>query len=144
MAGLPKGFGINLEKPTTQKRSNPTVPKKASEKDASKRRPSPIQIDDAPDKEDAPSKRQKVVDPSKSMVYAFLGASSAPFVQEEEVRSWSLRTDTQVEDAMAKAAAELHFHSSQLRSLNSRLRTRLTQTENEKASFYRQLKLKEE
>ncbi|KAL8146950.1 hypothetical protein AgCh_004615 [Apium graveolens] len=140
MASLPKGFAIGASKKLRARKQAPT------KVDSKAKIPPPIATPSTPPKiidttvldipervEDAPSKRQKTVPDDQSFVLRYLGASSIGDFSEDEVRGWTFRTEQQTEEAMVRAAAELHLHARQSANMAARLRACLAITDTAKS-----------
>lgn len=107
-----------------------SIPKKVAE----------TKIFDISDTEGASSKRKKSIPPEQSIVHTFLGDAALHHISEEELKKWSFHTEEQTNQAMIRAATKLHFHSIKNQSMNSRIRTRLAASENEKSKLQDRLK----
>ena len=140
MASLPKGFAIGASKKLRARKQAPTKVDSKAKTPPPVATPSPppkiidTTVFDIPEKvEDAPLKRQKVVPDDQSFVLRYLGASSVGDFTEDEVRGWTFRTEQQTEEAMVRAAAELHLHARQSANMAARLRARLAVTDTAKS-----------
>ena len=139
MTSLPKGFAIGASKKNPRTKARAKKPEKES---SAPIQPKPLntEVIDIEDKEGASSKRHKTAPPEQSMVHTFLGASSTPYVSENDIKEWTFRTEEQVNQVMLRSAAQLHFHINQNQMMNARLRTRLANAETEKSKLQDKLK----
>lgn len=142
MSGLPKGFGVSTAAGASTK-----VPGEASKKATAKKddgaprtlKRSALHRQVLPASGDAPSKRHKAAEPSPSLVSSNLGSLAEPFIRDTELKSWASRSEVEIQRAMAKASAELYYHTmTRLDSLSEK-EARLKALEEEKSVLHKEV-----
>lgn len=116
MSGLPAGFGVGAEITEDAPKAPPKVTKKASVDlpDGGAPKPSrrvPLHKHTQSAAGEGPSKRQKVMGSSSSLVSSNLGTLAESFVKDSELKVWAGRPEKEVQQSMAKAAAEVYYYT---------------------------------
>lgn len=146
MSGLPAGFGVGAEVAEDVPKVIPRVTKKAPAERQTQGAPKPsrrvpLHHHTQPATGEGPSKRQKVTSSSSSLVSSNLGALAEPFVKDAELKAWAGRPEKEVQQAMAKASAELYYYTMTRLNSVSDLEARLKSSDEDKAKLEAELEV---